>query len=378
MVCPVCRTECHDSVCPECGFSKTSMAQIQFHEMEDWFSNVIQPYREEYWHKKKAQFKIEKNVLIKYEGSNSIVDIPYGVTEIGEYAFCEKDNIVKINVPSSVRILQEYAFSCCYNVECITFCEGLRSIHHGAFECCDKLSIMLPNSVDYIEAGFCCSGTKITVHSDNSRYAVVDSFFIDVKNSVLLHCWSDKLSIKVPNTVKQIGSWAFPETDNHNRRIIIPEGVIGINGVLGSGILRVKLPASLKYIEPGALREVSIILISEDNPYFDSSNCLLVEKATDTLITPRRKNLSRINLTPGIKRIAKYAFSNCPNLDKVIIPESVEFIDHSGFYCCKSLKSIFYESEDISANWSYWWRHDLSILVYWKGQWGFEPVPKKP
>jgi hypothetical protein len=73
------------------------------------------------------------------------------------------------------------------SITCIHLPGSLESIAFGAFECCDKLSIHLPNSVSYLEGGFCLGAVSITVDGDNPRYSVQDGFLVDKKNAVLLH-----------------------------------------------------------------------------------------------------------------------------------------------------------------------------------------------
>ena len=55
-------------------------------------------------------FVVENGVLTKYVGSAKEVSIPNGITEIGEFAFCENRTTVKIDVPEGVTSIGRNAF----------------------------------------------------------------------------------------------------------------------------------------------------------------------------------------------------------------------------------------------------------------------------
>ena len=55
----------------------------------------------------------------------------------------------------------------------------------------------------------------------------------------------------------------------------------------------------------------------------------------------------RADLGNGIKRIGAKAFSDCKNLEKIIIPESVEYIGKGAFEGCDSLTHVYIYSKNI-------------------------------
>ena len=55
----------------------------------------------------------------------------------------------------------------------------------------------------------------------------------------------------------------------------------------------------------------------------------------------------RADLGNGIKRIEANAFSDCKNLEKIVIPASVEYIGRGAFDGCDSLKNVYIYAENI-------------------------------
>ncbi|MBQ7307223.1 MAG: leucine-rich repeat domain-containing protein, partial [Clostridia bacterium] len=52
------------------------------------------------------------------------------------------------------------------------------------------------------------------------------------------------------------------------------------------------------------------------------------------------QNLKEAVIEEGVKKISKYAFENCFNLQKVTIPSSVTIIEEGAFLGCCSLREV--------------------------------------
>lgn len=50
-----------------------------------------------------------------------------------------------------------------------------------------------------------------------------------------------------------------------------------------------------------------------------------------------------VTISEGITKIRSYAFEDCPNLEIVHCPESLERIDENAFYNCPNLKEVILE-----------------------------------
>lgn len=52
-----------------------------------------------------------------------------------------------------------------------------------------------------------------------------------------------------------------------------------------------------------------------------------------------------VTIREGITNIRSYAFENCPNLEIVHCPESLERIDENAFYNCPNLKKVILQDD---------------------------------
>lgn len=86
------------------------------------------------------------------------VDIPQGVTSIGNHAFEECFALEEVTIPQSVTSIGLIAFGGCCKLTTLSFGENVETIGGGAFFRCSSLSnITIPKKVKVIESGY--SGT---------------------------------------------------------------------------------------------------------------------------------------------------------------------------------------------------------------------------
>ncbi len=104
----------------------------------------------------------KNNVLIKYDGSESIVNIPtyyeidgekYGITEIDDKVFYHKSEIEEIYMPNQIVKTGYFSFQYCENLRKIVLSDKLELLGDSCFWGCTKLEeIHLPASLQKIEA----------------------------------------------------------------------------------------------------------------------------------------------------------------------------------------------------------------------------------
>ena len=101
-------------------------------------------------------FHMDNSTLVKYEGDDTDVVIPDGVTSIGDRAFSECTRLTSVIIPEGVTNIGEYAFSKCAGLKSITIPESVTSIDAWAFsECTGLTSITIPESVTSIGTHHC-------------------------------------------------------------------------------------------------------------------------------------------------------------------------------------------------------------------------------
>jgi hypothetical protein len=77
------------------------------------------------------------------------IELPAGLTSIGEYAFCGCSSLTSIELPAGLTSLGDAAFDGCSSLTSIELPAGLTSLGEGAFAGCSSLtSIELPTSFD--------------------------------------------------------------------------------------------------------------------------------------------------------------------------------------------------------------------------------------
>ena len=138
-----------------------------------------------------------------YNCSNlSSIIIPNSVTSIGSEAFYNCSKLISITIPNSVMNLEEGTFQSCWSLSSITISEGTTSIGDYVFNGCSELtSVTIPNSVTTIgEGAFANCGKIETLKLPNKLHIIKWATFK----------WCSKLkSLTIPSTVEYIYSEAF-------------------------------------------------------------------------------------------------------------------------------------------------------------------------
>ena len=161
-------------------------------------------------------------------GRNHVV-IPDFVTEIGEYAFENCEEMTSVDIPNSVTKIGKGAFRWCDHMISVVIPNSVEKIEDFAFINCAQLkSVIIPDSVTEIGENVfhCCFElTSITVDKNNPRYdsrgdcnAIIET----ATNTLIQGC----SSTMIPDTVTTIGNNAFENCDMTS--VVIPNSVTKI------------------------------------------------------------------------------------------------------------------------------------------------------
>ena len=247
-------------------------------EMKDWTHSVNAP-----WYSEKEQIKS--------------VEIKNGITNIGNYAFYNCNDLINVEVPNSVTSIGDNAFIYCDSLLNIQIPSSVISIGFRAFFSCDNLvNIKIPDKLTSIgnsAFSWCSNLTSIEVEENNAVYK---------DNNGVLYSKDGKQIIKYPEGKK--------ETEYN-----IPNGVTTITDeafYLCNNLKDVKIPNSVTVIGDKAF-----------------SNC---------------GNIEKIEIPEGVTSIGMMAFYNLYKLKNIEIPSSTTKIDDNAFSACHGLKSILIPS----------------------------------
>lgn len=178
-----------------------------------------------------SDFIIENSVLRKYVGPGGEVVIPEGITQIGDYAFCENSKISKIVLPEGLIKIGNNAFEKCSKLVQISLPNSLKEIGEYAFRLCKKLQrIEIPGQCE--STGWFafekCAGLESLVIHEGVKTVGYYSFADCVKLS----------EIVFPKSLEKIDGGAFNKCQ---------------------ALTELKLPENIKILEPSAFGDCKAV-----------------------------------------------------------------------------------------------------------------------
>ncbi len=244
-------------------------------------------------------------------GKLGILEIPEGVTSIGDNACEGCRELSGVKLPESLLSIGDGAFIICKELKDVAIPAEVTSIGQNAF-------------------GFCWSLTDIIVADENKYYASENGMLFDKDKTTLLLCpagqsgqveipedvssieenafgYCHKITgVTLPNSLTHIGAWAFDACD---------------------GLLSIRIPAGVTEIGRGAfsycLGMISID-VDKDNLVYSSEEGVLFNKDGTMLIACPGRKTGKYAIPEGVVSIEDLAFFGCLELTGITIPNSVK------------------------------------------------------
>lgn len=175
-----------------------------------------------------SPFKIVGDgILIAYGGSDSVVNIPNGVKQIGPLVFKDHMGITAVNIPETVEVVCEEAFMGCRNLKTINGGNNLVRVEDRAFMDCPLSEVTISATMEEIGLGayaISSGGTDTVVFKGDSlptlyvgqgaKRLANDSYrtyaFGNIKNAI------------IPNTAEALDG------------TVLETGIYGFHGVISN------------------------------------------------------------------------------------------------------------------------------------------------
>ena len=276
-----------------------------------------------------------KNVLIKYNGTETNVEIPYGTTMISS-AFEENYRIESVIIPETVKNIGQYAFREAVNLKQVNIPEFATTIGANAFNGCRSLTeIELPEGYGFNSLGGSAFRNNTQLTSINIPQGVKN-----LPDGVLADCPA-LTDIIIPESVTTIHKNAF--LNSQNVHLFVTPGSEGE---------RFAQENNVRY--DYSLQSVDNFIIQPDGEgvrivrYIGKlCDVEIPAKINDARVTSigtaafqNNKQINRIVLPLTIQAIDDWAFSYMDNLEYVQINGNIKYIGSNVFTGSNSLKEI--------------------------------------
>ena len=237
--------------------------------------------------------------LVRYEGNDAAVTVPYGVTDILAGAFGGKEAVKALRLPETVKRIETGALSGLTGVENVYLPGGGVSVPEGelpgkAFFWCDE-GVETVRSL--AEAGYTVGAMDMIFEGIGDE----DSAGPDESGVRLASYHGSGLEVEIPDFVTEIGSGAF-RRQTRLTDVRMGDGVlrIGSEAFLGCSKLETVLPGR-------GLIEIGEKAFAECG------------------------KLENIYLPEMLRKIGAGAFDGCEALEWLLVPESVTEIGEKAF-----------------------------------------------
>lgn len=333
---------------------------------------------------KETAFEVEGGVLISFK-DNVVKDkkivIPESIngeviTKIADGAFFENENIEGILIPDSISEIGEQAFANCENlsevilssnlislpmsvfygtaIEGVVIPESVQSIGEYAFADCHSLKeISIPSSVKSIDSSSFMDTynlTSINVAEENLNFSSENGVLFNKEKTNLIKYPANKedSSYIVPSGVKEVSSSAFLSSKNLKTINLSDVENVGSIAFLDSENLEEVIFGS-DFAEPydgfpylfRGCNKIKRIEIAEENEVFSTVDGAVYNKdKTELIYFPQVMENVIVNIPVGVEKIANAAFIEHEELRGVVFSDTVKVIGRGAFEGCINLKNV--------------------------------------
>ncbi len=309
-----------------------------------------------------------------YYGQITTVDLPSGMTRIGDNAFYNCVMLRTVTIPEGVTAIGAYAFQYCPLKENFPIPESVTTIGEHAFDATGIWYVTVPADVTSIGEGAfsnCINLKEISVNAGNANYTAVGGvlFNRNVTELIAYPAGLQQSSYTVPSGVRticayacgcasfttftfadsvtEICAWAFFGCNNL-KNVAIGNGVttIGINAFRSCTSLEtVFISRSVTEIHTSAFPACPKFIaftVDADSQRFSAVDGVLLSKDGTALVLYPTGKQGHYDVPDGVACIKEKSFYWSSGLTSIRLPRSVTVVENNVFGQCNKLTDVYY------------------------------------
>lgn len=263
--------------------------------------------------------------------------LPLTTRTVGQYAFENSHNLIKIILNAELEKIESYAFYGCIRLIDLKLPEGLLKIDSFAFKGCNRLfSLALPvNLAEFNGSAVidCSSLTKVYVSPMNEEFSVLDGVLFDKEAKKLISYPSGRTGNYIlPQSVQYIEPYAF--YGSRLSSVTLSENILGIGEfafAFSRQLVTVNIESQLNELPEGML----LGCINLENLNISQTVTVIGDFFAEGCV-----KLRNLVFPINLQSIGKRAFAECSILNQVILPANVVALGDEAFHNCKNITNI--------------------------------------
>lgn len=264
-----------------------------------------------------------------------VISIGSAVLGAAKSKGADRLRVESVHIPQGITAIGSSVFAGCKALREVVLPDGLSSIGDNAFQNCKALTnISIPDSVSYLGSGV-FSGSNI-------QSIVLPGGIGNVPEDAFKKC-KKLISVTILEGISSIQRAAFDECKALTS-VSLPQGLVTIERDAFhccEALKNIGLPDSIKTIGYQAFEWCSLTI--ETLP----ANLSAIENSSF-----EGCDFRELTVPDGVREIGDYAFNQCWQLRKIIIPKSVIKIGKEAFFNIKSDVTIFCHEESYAHKWA--------------------------